>query len=62
MQYTTDRPPVHVSQQQISELRAERDELTNFVRAALPELKDSPLAIAGYALLETIDRHARRPA
>ena len=43
-----------------TELMSERDELIDFVRAVLPELKDSPLAIAGYALLETIDRHARK--
>jgi len=43
-----------------TELMSERDELIDFVRAALPELKDSPLAIAGDALLETIARHASR--
>jgi len=35
---------------QISELQSERDELIDFVRAVLPELRNSTPAIAGLAL------------
>ena len=47
-------------QEELIELRSERNDLIAFVRAVLPELKDSPLSIAGYALLEVIDHHEKQ--